>query len=255
MSGKILELWRAMKVQKNWTVQVTEALQWGSKPLIDLKLRNGWTLQARSKSIDRCSFNEVWLDRIYDPEEADIRWEEMKVMVDIGAHIGSATMYVADKAKKAEIFSYEASPENFEILKGNVERNHLEKRIHLFPQAVAGKEGTMKFYLMGSTGGNSLYAYGPAKKMIEVPTVTLSGLFRSNKIEHCDLLKIDCEGAEYDILYNTPDNIFGNITCIILEYHHFMKAENQSPQALEAFLSGKGFTVTYPSKSVMCAKR
>ena len=40
-----------------------------------------------------------------------------------------------------------------------------------------------------------------------------------NKLEKVDFLKIDCEGAEYSILENTPGNIYDRITTISMEFH------------------------------------
>jgi hypothetical protein len=52
---------------------------------------------------------------------------------------------------------------------------------------------------------------------------------------------MDCEGAEYDILYNCPSDYLQRIDQIAMEVHHGEK-ENQNIEALEAFLRGQGFS-------------
>jgi hypothetical protein len=56
--------------------------------------------------------------------------------------------------------------------------------------------------------------------MIEVPGVTIESIFQELELQTCDYLKIDCEGAEYDILFNTNKAILSKIRHICLEYHN-----------------------------------
>ena len=59
--------------------------------------------------------------------------------------------------------------------------------------------------------------------------------FQITSVSKIDLLKLDCEGAEYNILYNTPAHLFKKINCISIETHPGPdKKENKD--ALEKFL-------------------
>ena len=53
-------------------------------------------------------------------------------------------------------------------------------------------------------------------------------------------MKLDCEGAEFEILYSTPKHIFKKIKEIRLEYHN-ISGENQDISNLTVFLERKGF--------------
>lgn len=57
----------------------------------------------------------------------------------------------------------------------------------------------------------------------KMATVTLEGIFKSNNIEKCDLLKMDIEGCEYEVLFSTPMEIFSKIGCICMESHPDLK--------------------------------
>ena len=76
----------------------------------------------------------------------------------------------------------------------------------------------------------------------EVAAFTLEEIFDREKIESCDLLKLDCEGAEYEILLNAPANVLRRVSRISLEYHLGMNSHQ--PAELSAFLRTQGFAVS-----------
>jgi hypothetical protein len=60
-------------------------------------------------------------------------------------------------------------------------------------------------------------------------------------IQHCDLLKIDAEGAEYAILFNAPDVAFEKIDRIVMEYHDAITLNTHFDMV--RFLQAKGYQV------------
>jgi FkbM family methyltransferase len=86
------------------------------------------------------------------------------------------------------------------------------RRIKCFPKAVAGKAGEIRLYFDSSdsftTSATILKKADQQKESIKVPCLALSQVLDENSIKKCDLLKMDCEGAEYDILYNCPPEVF-----------------------------------------------
>jgi hypothetical protein len=89
----------------------------------------------------------------------------------------------------------------------------------------------------------SLSAPSAKQESIEIECVSLQQVFEANKIQICDLLKIDCEGAEYDILYNLPDVFFSRIKEIRLEFHNHLQNTLNTGAALAEFLKSKGFQI------------
>ena len=75
---------------------------------------------------------------------------------------------------------------------------------------------------------------------VNVDCVNLQSIIETNNIERCDLLKIDTEGAEYDILYSTEKHVFDKIFNISIEYHNDNK--NNGDQ-LASYLDKLGYTV------------
>ena len=78
----------------------------------------------------------------------------------------------------------------------------------------------------------------------DVPAITLDQLFSRHSIARCDLLKIDVEGAEYEILLTTTDETFSKICRIYGEYHEFHPNKSlMDGGTLSSFLRSKGYEV------------
>lgn len=135
-------------------------------------------------------------------------------VVDIGAHKGVFSIFMAKRAKK--IFSFEPNQKNFGILKRNVELNKINN-IFPFNKAVSNKEGKLKLYLSSSSLGHSAFIKTDNFELIDC--TTLKGIFDKNKIKRCDFLKMDCEGAEFDIILNSSPTVLKNIYRMVIEVH------------------------------------
>ena len=73
----------------------------------------------------------------------------------------------------------------------------------------------------------------------------MDDIIQSNQIEKVDLLKMDCEGSEYDILYNTT-SAFDTIANIRLEHHRSSERDN-----LIEHLMGFGFQKEHEQNKIM----
>ena len=142
---------------------------------------------------------------------------EEAIVIDVGAHIGAFTIYAAHKAKEGRVYAFEPSRENYEVLQQNVLLNHLPN-VSLFNLALAGKEQERILYLNDFNNGSHSFIK-KAKKFVSVYCLALREVLIQNQISKCHFLKMDCEGAEYEILLNTPAEILKKIDQIALEYH------------------------------------
>lgn len=80
-----------------------------------------------------------------------------------------------------------------------------------------------------------------ADKRIRVKMRSLGQFLQDNHIERVDLLKLDCEGAEYDILFGLQEEDFARIPRIAMETH---VTEKFRMEDMLDFLRGKGYIVT-----------
>ena len=197
-------------------------------------LRNGIKIITRPKKGDRSTINEVFIHKLY-PYEI----QPSDIVVDIGAHVGVFTVFAAKKAYNGEVYSYEPEPTNFKQLKKNVVLNHL-KNVKETRTGVAGRKGMRTFYVSNQhTGGNSIIKV-PGKK-IKAKFTTLKDIIDDNEIDVIDFLKVDVEGAEYEILLSTPKEYFNKIKRMGLEYHDWMTKKKGGD--LKTFLEKLGFNV------------
>lgn len=133
-----------------------------------------------------------------------------KIVVDIGAHIGGTAILAASLG--AEVYAYEPEKENFKLLKENIKLNGLKIRIHCFQTGV-GTPGKRKLYLNPKNSGAATLEPSENETQ-EINVIGIDKVFE--KIDHCDLLKIDAEGAEYEFIFITP---FEKIDQISMELH------------------------------------
>ena len=120
---------------------------------------------------------------------------------------------------------------------------------------VSGREEKRRLYLENSVS-HSIFLNNNQKrenKYINIMCTTLEKIFLDNKIDICDVLKIDTEGSEYETLYNCPKFILKRIKKIILECHSIKSFKNYNTTSMKKFLISNGFLIKSVNKNVICA--
>lgn len=142
------------------------------------------------------------------------------VIFDIGANIGIASIYFANKFPDAVIYCFEPILENFDLLKKNTNKY---KNIHCFQIALGAKDGKVNMSASDSEmnyGGGSIYELGTNKdKSQRVRLVNPTTFYSKEDIKNIDLIKIDVEGSEYDVLTSFEGKILKKVDWIIGEMH------------------------------------
>jgi FkbM family methyltransferase len=165
------------------------------------------------------------------------------IIIDIGANVGFFTMFALSKFPNCTIYSYEPIYSNFRQLIKNRDMNS-SKKVYCFNKAVCGHSGKINIYFNPTdsftTAATVITSEDKDIKSIEVPCLSLSEIFEKNKIEDCDLLKLDCEGAEYEILYNSPEETILKINQLAIEVHQGNN-ENENILSLKNFLEESNF--------------
>lgn len=136
-------------------------------------------------------------------------------VIDIGGHIGSFSVFAGSMG--ACVLTYEPVKRNFNLLKKNTWINGFNNTI--FNMAVTAKEETRRIFVRDfNFGGSNLYIEHFNPDFFEdVVCTTLDKIYEDNNIDHCDFLKLDCEGAEVEILEATTK--IDTIKTIALEFH------------------------------------
>jgi FkbM family methyltransferase len=184
---------------------------------------------------------ETCLDR---PYERVVSLEGCRTIVDVGAGLGDFAVHAARVCPNALVLAYEPSPESFRLLEENLRLNGC-RNVVARPWAVVGSPGRCHLDVGRGTAVQHALAAESATT-IEVPAMTLEALFREHQVALCDFLKIDVEGAEFEILMNAPEETLMKIDRLALEYH--LRSPGPTVDDLRDFLTARGFAVTvHPS--------
>jgi FkbM family methyltransferase len=235
---KIRIILKIIKITKN-SNQILKLFLKNKCPIL-IELKNGIKFKTNENILDAVAVIENFsLENKYDRYLK--KSNEEKCIIDIVANIGTFSVYIGKKYPSSKLFCYEPDRENFEKLAENLQMN-LISNIKIQRKAVGKENAIIKLFSDESgkygTVGSSTMKKGP--KEIEVECTTLESILNDNQINSCDLLKLDCEGAEYNILMNTDREIFKKIKLISLEYHNIM---NHDCYELKEFLESLGFIV------------
>lgn len=146
---------------------------------------------------------------------------EGKVVVDIGAFIGDSSIYFALRGAKKVIavIAVESHPETYKKMVENIRLNDLEDVIIPVNAGLASSSGIcIEDEDVNRTGG-AYYRLGECVKV--VPAVTLADIRERFNIGHEAVLKMDCEGCEFDVILNDYENV-KMFKELVFEYHLHM---------------------------------
>jgi FkbM family methyltransferase len=194
--------------------------------LVDLP--GGYKVKAveMSKSI----LDEIWKEKVYD---RDFLIKPGTRVLDIGANQGFFSLYAA--ARGARVYSVEPEARNFQILQDNISGNDFDKMITPLNLAISTVEGSIDLYCpdydqpyasgMVSTNARFMDSIGRPDRgggeIQRVESVPLARLIdRIGQGESFDLMKIDCEGAELDILQSATAAAMRSVGNIVMETHN-----------------------------------
>ena len=180
----------------------------------------------------------------FTPKEGD-------VVIDIGAHIGRYTIIGAKRVgTNGKVVAIEANPSNFEMLNRNIKLNQLTNIISL-NNAVYSKETKIKLYLPGEELGHTIYntvMSDRAKnedKFVEVSANTLDYFLQLKGIMEVNWVKIDVEGAEFEVLKGATNVLSkSKDIALLIEIHNLSGGTNLYRPILE-FLRLYNFKIEF----------
>jgi FkbM family methyltransferase len=199
----------AILIQNGWTVQVaTENHLLMSGSQLTIKCR-------ASKGYDLWHLSEIFVAKEYYGCLSD------RTVLDVGMSNGDSSIFFASQGCKL-VIGLEPLAESFELAKYNIEINNLQEKIIPLMEALASSEKQALFSDQENlpntahvldTGSRELYGSNTF-----VQTTCIESVCRKFNLAQIDVLKMDCEGCEYDVIMNTP-SIINLVNEIILEFH------------------------------------
>jgi FkbM family methyltransferase len=172
---------------------------------------------------------------------SNIDFKEGDVVIDIGGNVGIISIFLAKKFPFLKIYAFEPVKENFENFKRNIRLNKIPDGIISVENLAVTKDArTVNLNIdMTNSGGSNLYVAKEVDSFQsgDVQSVTLEDIFEKFALKSCKLLKIDCEGSEYEILYNTDKDILKKCKHMRGEFHEnrYTRKQGYSIAALESY--------------------
>lgn len=203
-------------------------------------------------------FKEIFMEDVYDIDKLLTYLPDNPVVIDIGANVGFFDILLLSKLKKAKIYAYEPHSTNVEALHKMIEQNPaIHSNIDVFERAVVGTEKTwLDFFVENINNTHVVSSALPGfheknLQKISVRCITLPHIFEQNNLEYADILKVDCEGSEYDIFYNTNHKIFDKVKLISMEVHDIDQEQNNI-RGMESFLHSVGYKISHRRINGFC---
>ena len=195
---------------------------------------------------------EIFSD-CYKVLEREITFSPGDVVLDIGACEGMFSIWLAKLFPEIKIIAVEPVPRTFYQMLRNIGINGVTN-IETVQAAVGPTMGriTMNVSKDFSGGSSSIIKFVESDMVqVESDMITLEFLFERFRIERARLMKIDIEGAEYEVLTNT--SILKNIDYVVAEFHANQGLINSMKDMRElACLVGSQTKLTFFQPCVMC---
>jgi FkbM family methyltransferase len=207
----------------------------------DIELRDGHVVRLRGLSRDFHVFHRIFVDDEYRLKGLDLAGARV---IDIGAHGGFFALRAAFAG--ARVICAEPAPDNLQLLRHNIQRNRLEDRITVRATAVCARAGRVTLCCSGDPYAHhvapALATENTGPERITVEATTLGALMEEHGVETCALLKLDCEGSEFEILAGATPAVLRRIDRVRLEFH-VPPDEPEAPEDLRRHLESAGLTV------------
>jgi FkbM family methyltransferase len=198
-------------------------------------LSNGFDVRVKcrlNKGTDISLLAEIFVRKVYGDDFKG------KTILDVGAYNGDSAIHFA-KSGAAFVIGLEPDPQNYELAVENLRLNRLEDQVKLFNLALSPTPGESVLSINSPAPNISRVEKKGTKnsEALSVATTSLKELvdyLRYLGHGQIDVMKMNCEGCEYDIIANLPPEILESMQAIILEFH-------EGPRDLPEILSQQGF--------------
>lgn len=205
-----------------------------------LRLRDGMVIELRPATGDLFGFYEIVLRGDY--LAGGQRIERGQIVVDVGANIGCFAVTAARQVgPTGHVFAIEPEETTYQQLLRNIELNQL-RNVTALRMAVGSTEGEITLHGDSNRLFSSIYTTVNGRAIAgatqRVPVTTLDKLLKTQGIERCHYLKLDCEGAEHDIIASMSFETARQVDVITMEVH---KVPGHDGETLRCCLETLGY--------------
>ena len=212
----------------NWKLKTGQILEWAEQSMI--KSGNGFVRH-------NFPFGRDWL---FDLKRT--LKKAPSVIVDAGANEGSITQKLNYWFSDADIYAFEPVKNTFKFLQENTASLN---KVHPVAKALGGSNGQADIFLFGdhtiSSFKGPAESSGQQKETVEI--TRLDDFMKAQAVSHIDILKIDVEGAEFDVLNGCGELLKESIDCIYLEVGYERQETKVHFSDVDLFMEKNGFII------------
>jgi FkbM family methyltransferase len=243
---------------QNWPLFLMR--RWRGRPETVLRTRRGGLSYVVPRGLAP-AFRDVAVFDTYELEGMAAELGTSPIVVDVGANAGYFALYLLAQVPGARVYAYEPVPGNFAVLERNRAINPgIARNLDVFQKAVTGAPcDSIEIHVQAGKDHSmvaSIHAQivADATRAVKVGAISLAQIVESVPGKAIDLLKLDCEGAEYEIMFETPREALDRVRRIVMETH-VRKGLAHTHEEMVAFLRARGYViremVQYPGSSYL----
>jgi len=159
------------------------------------------------------NYREFFVDDIYQ----QLEYPNLDVVLDVGASIGLFTKYILKKGAK-QVFAFEPDIRSINLLGQNFFN---KPSVNIIPKALSSTSEIKKLWYLPDNPliSSIIPEWTEEDHTTEVECISFKDFIKDYKISKIDLLKLDIEGAEYEVIDTLDEEDLDKINSILLEWH------------------------------------
>jgi len=186
---------------------------------------------------------EIYLEKCYQPT-SDFIPRKGWTVIDLGGNMGFFTCQASAADTDVRVIAVEPLAPYAEVLRKNVATNGFTNALVL-SGAICGEPGQtipmeVWYTPTGELKTGAIQDNAAKVETMNATGLTLSEVFEKGNVEHCDLMKVDIEGAEFELFEKIPSRLWNKIYRVVMEVH---KDGGRSEKELVQILEKNGFSV------------
>jgi FkbM family methyltransferase len=204
---------------KIYSMAISNFYSHGICELIGL-IKSGWNYKGNYWEKNGIKFKYAY-GSVYEvfEEKEDYKFLNVKDknVLDIGAFVGDSPIYFILKGAK-RVYAIEPHPSAYKEMLENIKLNNMKDKIIPINMGISYEKDYVSINIMDITQLGK-YFFNSNSKGIKIPAGKLSDIIDKYNID-AQILKMDCEGCEYDIILKDYDTI-KEFDEIEFEYHAY----------------------------------
>jgi FkbM family methyltransferase len=157
----------------------------------------------------------IFVDKIYESLPV-----KDKTVIDVGGNIADSAIFFCISGA-AKVVCIEPFPKNYELAELNIKLNNFSYKISLVLGGCSDKVSEITIDPAYRSGGDSILTHIQFETGIKIPLLTLEDILNKYGLQFnsSTVLKMDCEGCEYESVLSTSEEVLRKFSDIMIEYH------------------------------------